>query len=729
MKKKLVIIESPAKAKSLRSYLGEDYEIIATFGHIRDLPTQRLAVDVENGFKPTYSIPVSARKTVANLKKKAKKYKTIMLAADPDREGEAICWHVSRILDDGNKEFKRLRFNAVTRSVIEQAVQHPGTIDMDLVDAQQARRVMDRLVGYRISSFLRRNSCGGQSAGRVQTAALRIVQQRENAIQNFIPKEYWKITSEFGQDDVKFTAELVKIKGKQVCRPDKPPANEEETKAVITALSDTAREFTVTGLATSISKRQPPPPFITSSLQQSASNKLSYPPSRTMNYAQKLYEGFEIDGELTGLITYMRTDSVRMSPEAVTACRRHLESVFGSDTVSDKPRRYRSSKGSQDAHECIRPTDINLTPDSLSGIITKEQLSLYTLIWKRFAATQMKDAEVQKTVVTVTSDEYEFTSEGEKLVASGFALLDPYFVKVKSELPVINKGSVIMLDLKSMQNFTKPPARFKEAMLVAEMKKLGIGRPSTYVSTIATLKKRSYVEKEGKHLYPTKLGMQTADILIELFPHLFELSFTASVEELLDEIADGSRTYVDVLQNIYDPLLASLEMAAVDIEVIKKKMVEELDETCPECGADLIIKYGKTGEFISCTAFPKCRYTRSVKPEEVVDRNCPSCGSQLRIKSGKNGRFLGCSAYPDCRHTEPVPIGMPCPEENCKGELVEKRNRKKRIFYGCNLYPECKFSTWNVPIDTECPRCGFPILEKRKTGIFCPRCKKQIKNS
>lgn len=729
MKKHLLIIESPAKAKSLRSYLGDDYEIIASFGHIRDLSKQRLAVDVENEFKPTYSIPLDARKTVTNLKKKAKRFKTILLAADPDREGEAICWHISQILDDGTKTFKRLRFNAVTRNAITLAVDHPGTIDMNLVNAQQARRVMDRLVGYKISSFLRRSSCGGQSAGRVQTATLRIVQQRENEIQNFIPKEYWKITSEFKQNEVTFSADLVRIEGKLVCKPSKPPENRKDADEIIKALSSSGRKFIVSGVHNTTSNRKPPPPFITSTLQQSASNNLNFSPSLTMKFAQNLYEGFEINGELTGLITYMRTDSVRMSSEAVTSCRKHLALVYGKDALSDKPRRFRGAKHAQDAHECIRPTDIYLTPDSLSGILSKQQLSLYTLIWKRFAATQMKEAVIRKTVVTVTSDEFEFASEGEELIGSGFALLDSYFVKTKKELPIIGRGTVLLDGLESLQNFTKPLSRFSEAKLVGEMKKQGIGRPSTYVSTISTLKKRTYVERDGKLLFPTKLGMRTADILIELFPHVFELSFTASVEELLDEIAAGTNTYNDVLTKIYEPLIASLRKAEIDIESIKKKQEEDLNELCPECGSALMIKYGKNGEFISCTTFPKCRYTRSVEPEEEIDRNCLLCGSKMKIRSGRNGRFLGCTNYPKCKHTEPIPVGISCPEEDCEGELVEKRNRKKRIFYGCNLYPECKFSTWNPPIDTECPRCGFPILENRKTGIFCPRCKKKIKNS
>ncbi len=731
-KKNLVIIESPAKAESLRGYLGDSYDIVASNGHVRDLPKNYLGVDESDNFKPTYTILPEKRKTVTQLKKAAKGYTRIFLAADPDREGEAICWHLSQILERKDVVFGRLRFNAITKDTVLKSLKKPSSIDMQLVDAQQARRVMDRLVGYKVSSWLQRIMGKGKSAGRVQTVALRIIQEREDIISSFVPVEYWLIDGEFTQGKSQFTASLCMIDGKSSGKPGKYPACEEDAQRMIERVKDTGINWEISRITSREKSVTPPPPFITSTLQQTASNRLSFSPSRTMSIAQQLYEGISFgSSERKGLITYMRTDSVRMSPDSLKSCREYLAEKYGSDTLSDNVRRYRSSKGSQDAHEAIRPADIRLTPEKLESILTPSQLSLYRLIWNRLAATQLADAKIMNTSVTVSGAGLEFSVTGEILLKPGFSIIDQAFINTKNRLPELNEGKVILGSYKKEQKFTSPPPRFSEARLVAEMKKVGIGRPSTYVSTIKTLRKREYVEKDGKVLIPSELGTTTVRLLIRIFPHIFKVDFTARMEELLDSVANGTETYPGALQQLSLPLESSLQMAMKNTDTFRNELQEETGEKCPQCNAPIVIRWGRYGKFKACTSFPECRYSKPLEEDnssEYEGRTCPECGGSLLLKTGRYGRYLSCSKHPECKHTEPVPTGVSCPEEGCSGELVEKRSRKGRLFYACNRYPECKFAVWNRPIDKTCPRCGFPVLveKNKKKGIWCPSCRKKI---
>jgi len=731
-KKNLVIIESPSKARSLRGYLGDSYEIIASNGHVRDLPRNYLGVDETDGFKPTYTILPEKRKAVAMLKKTAKGYSRIFLAADPDREGEAICWHLSQILEREGVVFSRLRFNAITRDTVLKSLKKPSSIDMQLVDAQQARRVMDRLVGYKVSSWLQRIMGKGKSAGRVQSVALRIIQEREDIITSFLPVEYWMIDAEFTQGNSSFTASISTIDGKSSGKPGKNPACEDEAERIIERMKEKGINWEISQVVSREKSITPPPPFITSTLQQTASNRLSFSPSRTMSIAQQLYEGISFgSSERKGLITYMRTDSVRMSPESLNSCREYLAEKYGSDKLPAKARRYRSSKGSQDAHEAIRPVDIRLTPEQLESILTSSQLSLYRLIFRRFAATQLKEAKIRKTTITVSGAGLEFSVTGEILQKRGFSIIDPKFIKTKNQLPELSKGKVKLQSFIKEQKFTSPPPRFSEARLVAEMKKVGIGRPSTYVSTIKTLRKREYVKMDGKVLRPTELGTTSIRILVRMFPHIFKVDFTARMEELLDSVAKGTETYHGVLKQLSIPLESSLQMAMKNTESFKKELQESTEEACPECGAPIVIRWGRYGKFKACTSFPKCRYSRPVEEESssiYKDRKCPECSSSLLLRNGRYGKYLSCSNHPECKHTEPVPTGVPCPSVGCSGELVEKRSRRGRIFYACNRYPECEYAVWNKPVDRTCPRCGFPILVEKnnKKGIWCPSCRKKI---
>lgn len=730
--KNLVIIESPAKARSLKSYLGDNYEIFASYGHVRDLPRHYIGVDEKNSFKPTYTILPDKRKIVAHLKKIASGFSRIYLAADPDREGESICWHLSQILEEDGRVFKRLRFNAVTKETVLKALKNPSVIDMQLVDAQQARRVMDRLVGYKISSYLQRILGRGKSAGRVQTVVLRIIQQREDEISNFIPVEHWLIEAEFHQNDKVIKVSLFCVDGKRADKPGKAPRSSEEALIIHQRLKDYKGDWTLSGIQRKIRSVKPPPPFITSTLQQAASTRLSYSPSKTMTIAQQLYEGISL-GEKgrSGLITYMRTDSVRISPDSIKECREYISDKYGSNMLSKSPNRYRSSKGSQDAHEAIRPASSKLAPEMLSKVLTSPQLALYSLIWNRFLATQMKNAEIEKTEFSVTGAGLEFKCTGDRLLSKGFSIIDRAYVRIEKELPDMKEGSIIFDSETREQRFTSPPPRFSEARLVAEMKKKGIGRPSTYVSTIGTLKNRKYVIKDGGVLKPTELGTTTERLLVRMFPHIFEIGFTASMEDLLDSIANGDESYVDVLQKLNLPLVSSLEKAMATISDVRSDLQEATEEVCPECGSPLIVRWGKYGKFKACSAFPKCKFSKPVEENSAVifeDRSCPVCGGKLLLNIGRYGRYLRCEKYPDCGHTEPVPLGVSCPIPDCGGELVEKRSRTGRIFYSCSRYPECKYAIWNKPLDRICPRCGFPILEERKKGIWCPSCKKRISN-
>jgi DNA topoisomerase-1 len=724
-KRKLVIIESPAKAKSLKNYLGKGWDVIASYGHVRDLPLNRLGVNSET-LEPVYTILPQKRAAVAKLRKAASSYREIYLAADPDREGEAICWHIYMLLQGKGIVFKRIRFNSITREAIRAASRAASEIDMDLVDAQQARRVMDRLVGYKISPYLWRTVGKGLSAGRVQTVALRLIVERELSIKSFVSREFWPVTAGFSQNGSVFQTKLFKSHGKRADGDKYSPSTKQEADDILKQAKQATWE--ITSILEKKKAKKPVPPFITSSLQVTASGRLSMPPSVTMRLAQDLYEGFEIDGEITGLITYMRTDSVRIEPAAITDCRSFITEKWGNEKLSPKPRRYRASGGAQDAHEAIRPTDVRRTPEQMSSVLDERHMKLYSLIWKRFVATQMADAIVAETTILVSGSGIVFKAAGQKLVSPGFSVADPAQFRITGEMPELEEGCVKLEAVNAEQKFTKPLPRYTEAALVSEMKKKAIGRPSTYVSIIATLKKRAYVELKEKKLFPTEVGMVTTDLLVRLFPHLFDVGFTARLEELLDLVASGKKGYKEAVTQLYLPLAASLEEAMRRLPEIKASLIKETAEKCPLCGKVLLEKMGKYGRFLACSGFPSCRFTRPLNEEtdETVSAvKCEKCGKNMMLRKGRYGRYLACS-NPSCGNTKPVPTGVKCPVEKCEGELVERRSRKGKMFYSCSRYPDCDFAMWNRPVARECPRCGFPLLEERKKGVFCPSCKKKI---
>lgn len=725
-RKKLLIIESPAKAKALKSYLGREWTVTASMGHVRDLPLHRIGVAGED-FQPAYTILPEKRKTLAKLKKDAEGFETIFLAADPDREGEAICWHLAELLGDGTRIFKRLRFNAVTREAVTRAAAHPDSIDMNLVNAQQARRVMDRLVGYRISPYLWRTLGKGLSAGRVQTVSLRLITDREAEIEAFRSTEYWQVTVDFKQGDSRFAALLHRIGGKRADGSRFAPGTREQVEGITPAIRN--QDWTVTSVDRVKKLRKPSGPFITSTLQAAGAG-ISMSPGTVMRNAQQLYEGVELDGESVGLITYMRTDSVRISPEAVDQCREVIGGIFGTGLLSPSPRRFRASGGSQDAHEAIRPTDMSRTPESLAGRLEPGLLKLYTMIWNRFAATQMADAGIEETSVTFQGGEFVFLATGGRLTEPGFTLADPAQVRIPKPIAAAVTGRADLLDLRTEQKFTEPPARFGEASLVTEMKNKGIGRPSTYVAILSTLKKRGYIDLREKKLHPTDLGMRTVELLVGLFPHLFEVGFTAGMEQTLDMVAAGEMDYVSAVKSLAVPLEASLTHAMKKLPEVRRELTSQTDQTCPQCGKPLLDKWGRFGRFLACSGYPECRYTRPVEGEATQGntpapvRACPDCGSPMTVRSGKFGAYLSCSNA-SCGKKSPMPAGVHCPLDGCSGELVTRRSQKGRTFYSCSRYPDCDFAMWNPPIDAPCPRCGFPIQEKRVKGVYCPRCKKK----
>lgn len=724
--KKLLIIESPAKAKALKAYLGRDWTVTASMGHVRDLPLHRIGVGGPD-FQPAYTILPDKRKTVARLRKEAEGFDTVYLAADPDREGEAICWHLSELLSDRHRVFRRLRFNAVTHDAVTRAAAHPSSIDMDLVNAQQARRVMDRLVGYRISPYLWRTLGKGLSAGRVQTAALKLITDREAQIRSFRSTEYWLVAGTFSREGETFEAVLHRVAGKRADGPRFAPGTAAQVEALVPLIR--SLQWEVVSVENTGKIRKPAPPFITSTLQAAGAG-ISMSPAAVMKSAQELYEGVELDGETAGLITYMRTDSVRIAPEAVDQCRAAVEKVFGGDLLSPVPRRFRASGGSQDAHEAIRPTDMDRTPDSLKGRLDPGLHRLYTLVWNRFAATQMRDAVIEETTVTFQGGEFQFQASGGRLKEPGFSLADPGQIRIPRAIAPASKGPAELMELNTSQKFTEPPPRFGEASLVTEMKKLGIGRPSTYVAILSTLRKRGYVELREKKLHPTDLGERTAELLTGLFPDLFSVGFTAGMEETLDQVAGGAMDYAAAVKSLADPMEAALGEAMKRLPEVRKLLTIETDMACPRCGKPMLDKWGRFGRFLACSGYPQCRYTMPVGDSDgngasgSADRDCPECGSPMTVRNGRYGGYLACSNS-RCGRTSPIPTGVKCPLPGCTGELVTRRTQKGRTFYSCSRYPDCDFALWHPPLDIPCPRCGFPIQEKRAKGTYCPRCKKK----
>ncbi len=749
MAKNLVIVESPAKSRTLARFLGKDFSILSTVGHIVDLPKSKLGVDPENNFEPAYTTIKGKEKVITELKKAAKKADTVYLAPDPDREGEAIAWHVANKLAKTDAVLKRVTFNAITKSAVTAAIENPRDIDIDLVNAQQARRVLDRLVGYMVSPFLWKTVARNLSAGRVQSVALRLVCEREQEIADFKSEEYWKIKANLTNHAAElFSANLHKIDNKTVVNAGEAGktkiviGSEKEAKAIEAELKK--EQFTVADIKRSERIRRPSAPFITSTLQQEAAKAFGLSPKQTMSIAQKLYEGIELGKEgPVGLITYMRTDSTRIAPEALSEVREYIHNEYGDEYLPGKPNFYSKKKDSQDAHEAIRPSHMDLTPDRVKKNLTPREYRLYCLIWKRFVASQMNSAKFDTETVDITAGKYTFRATAQKLKFDGF--LKVYREEKEPDENGADKGVETLPDLEAneevklkklepTQSFTKPPARYSEAMLVKRLEADGIGRPSTYATIISTLKDRKYVELLEKKLHPTDLGQTVNKILVEHFPNLFNVTFTANMEKELDLVEEGKDDWVKVIGEFYGPFLETINGLKGKEKEIKDAMTEKTDIKCEKCGEPMVIKWGRNGRFLACSAWPDCKSTRPLPEEEAknkTDEKCEKCGSDMIIKSGRFGRFMACSAYPDCKNTKPITTGITCPKEGCNGKILEKTTKRKRTFYGCTNYPKCDFASWDKPVNKACPACKHPYMLQKVSkvkGEFlrCPECKNDV---
>jgi DNA topoisomerase-1 len=777
--KALVIVESPAKAKTINKYLGKQYLVMASLGHVKDLPKKDLAVDVDNGFEPRYEVIEGKKKLIAELKQASKNVDSIYLAADPDREGEAICYHLQEELDGkkkGSPQFFRVMFNEITANAIRKAFEKPMLVNVNLVEAQQARRVLDRLVGYKISPLLWDKVRRGLSAGRVQTVALRLIVEREREIRAFIKREYWTIDVDLAaKKPPVLTARLAKINGET------PEVGKQETSDIIVAQLD-GTNYIVKSVATREKKRNPVAPFITSTLQQESSRKLRFSVKRTMMLAQRLYEGVELGKEgLVGLITYMRTDSTRVSDDALKEVRDFISGErFGPAYVPQAPNIYKSKKDAQDAHEAIRPTSVLHTPDVVAQYLAEDELKLYRLIWMRFVASQMMPAVFDQTTIEVGAAgkdgrDYLFRATGSVPKFDGFLKVyeegkdqkDEDDEELKHKLPLVVEGETLRFRaIKPEQHFTEPPPRFNEATLVKELEANGVGRPSTYASILSTIQEREYVTKEGGRFTPTELGMVVTDLLLESFDDIFDVKYTARMEEELDEIEEGKLDWRAAMSEFYGKFDKDLKHAEEHMTDIKR-MEKPTDLICEKCGKPLVIKWGKHGSFIACTGYPECTYTRELtvdlpdvdkadlteqgeeeycencgrpmvlkkgrfgtfyactgypdckttkpiggtqkKADVPLDETCPQCGSKMVVKSGRFGEFTACSSYPTCKYVKQKTIGVKCPECS-EGEVVERRSKRGKTFYGCNRYPDCEFVAWGKPVAEKCPECGSAYM-------------------
>ena len=735
MPKNLIIVESPAKVKTIKKFLGRDYAVEASVGHVRDLPTKTLGVDENNDFAPLYEVIQGKQKVVSALKAAAQAAENIYLAPDPDREGEAIAWHVAELIKGKNKNIKRIQFNEITARAVREALEHPRELNRALFDSQQARRILDRLVGYKISPLLWNKVKRGISAGRVQSVALYLVVEREKARLAFTPEEYWlfKVTLE-GPTKSQFVADLFKVSNK-------PPkiGSAAEAEKLEKALS--GNEFVVKSVEEKERSRTPPPPFITSTLQQAASQRLGYSAKKTMSTAQRLYEGVEL-GErgTTALITYMRTDSVRIADEARDAAREFIVATYGKDFYPPKPRVFATKASAQDAHEAVRPVDVACSPNQVKDLLPRDQYQMYKLIWERFVASQMAAARFWDTTVTIAAPPTLWRAKGERLLFPGFlAVAKPTDKDEESQLPKLEAGQVLKLHkLDKEQKFTQPPARYSEASLIRELEERGIGRPSTYAAIISTLLDREYARLDDKHFVPTDLGATVSDLLALHFVTLMDVDFTANMEQSLDKVAEGGENWVELLRKFTAEFNPTLEKAQKEMASVKGGL--EVGIVCEVCGNPLVVKFGKAGEFLACMGYPACRNTkdfiRNAKGEvEVVQREavqsqvvgaCSQCGSDLVVKRARTGsRFIACSNYPTCKNASPFGTGVACPRDGCDGELVEKSSKRGKIFYSCQRYPQCDYAIWDWPLPEPCPVCGSKILvlKKSKTKgdhIACP---------
>jgi DNA topoisomerase-1 len=743
MAKNLIIVESPGKIKTLSKFLGKDFVVEASKGHVIDLPPSRFGVSTDNGFVPDFRVVKDRKDVILRLQKIAKTAEKIYLAPDPDREGEAISWHLANVLNINPLSHCRITFNSITRDDVLKSLENPREINFSLVNAQQSRRILDRLVGYRLSPLLWQKICLGLSAGRVQSVAVSLICSREKEILAFNPEEYWTIAADVkNAKNKKFQIKLVKISGKKAVVPDQASA-----ERIVEQLKNA--ELKINSVNSRDRKQSPPPPFITSTLQAEAAQKYGFTPRRTMSVAQKLYEGVEIgkDGQV-GLITYMRTDSVRIAPEGLKELDEFLKDGFSEEYRLKNARQFKMKKGAQDAHEAIRPTSVWRTPEKMASYLKPEQLKLYTLIWKRYVATQMADAKYKVVTAEIEIEDNTFQATGTTMVFDGFTSL--YAVSKdedavdsdedgKQKLPPLAKGEKLNLaEVDSKQNFTLPPPRYSESSLIKTLEKEGIGRPSTYATIVDTIQQRKYVKKVEGRFHPSDVAFVVTEILEKCFSDIINTGFTAQMESYLDKVEDGQVDWVDVLSEFYTPFMKDLKHAE---EIIAKVQIES-DMNCEKCGKKMLVRLGRTGKFLACSGYPECKSTVNIPDEiilfdkgipkppiaisqilseveeetakeyELVDEKCEKCGSDMYIRDGRFGKFIACSNYPECKNTRQLvkDTGVACPAKDCDGKILEKKSKRGRLFYGCSNYPECTLTTWALPTGELCPECDSPLV-------------------
>ncbi len=751
--KSLVIVESPAKSKTIKKILGDGFQIEASYGHIRNLPTKdpktdNLGFDADNNFEPKFEIIPGKQAVVRKLNDLAKKFDNIYIASDPDREGEAIAWHVRQVLKVPDDKIKRIEFNEITPKAVKYSVEHPRAIDMDMVQAQQTRQILDKLVGYKLSPVLWKQMGNyNLSAGRVQSVALRMICEREEEIEAFVPQEYWSIHAELAKGEKTFEAEVSKYKDKSI---EKDIPNEEAAQKVVEYLSKS--DFNVSKVTNKTTKRKPTAPFITSTLQRAASSKLGFGVQKTMQVAQKLYEGMEIDGTPVGLITYMRTDSVRVSDDAMAMAKDFILNNYGEKYYPENPNVYVKGKQNvQDAHEAIRPSYPERTPESIKQYLDNDQYRLYKLIWDKFMSSQMANAEIANKSIEITAGDYTLKAGTNKITFDGFLKLyndaEEDEKEADSKIPDLEKGDKVdCRKLNPKQHFTQPPPRYNEASLVKALEEYGIGRPSTYATIITVIQTRKYVEKKDKALHPTILGRAVSKQLVEQFADIMDYKFTAGMEEKLDKIAEKKAIWNKVLRDFYDPFMEEVNA----VMKTAHKITIESGVNCPNCGKPMVVRTGKNGsQFLGCSGYPDCKTIMSLdvlsehiensddaesKPVEVCDEKCDKCGGDMVFKTGPYGKYMEC-VNEDCKNRKPYhrKTGVTCPKCG-QGEIVERKSKRGTIFFGCNKYPDCDFVLWNEPVDEKCPKCGSLFVKKvLKNGenIVCSKCgyKKEVAES
>lgn len=743
--KKLVIVESPTKAKTIAKFLGKDYKIMSSYGHLRDLPTRELGVDVEHNFLPKYVVAKDKKVLVTELKKAAAKAEMVYFATDEDREGEAISWHLLSLLSNSKKKLphERIVFHEITKPAILRALEKPRELDQNLIDAQQARRVLDRLVGYKLSPFLWSKVAKGLSAGRVQSVAVRLIVEREREIQSFKTEEYWALEAELKKEEQKsankeqksFVARLIAINEQKIDKLD--IKNKEQMDQILTDLADA--EYRVAKVERKETSKNPPAPFTTSSLQQEAYNKLGFSAKQTMYLAQELYEGLKLGREQVGLITYMRTDSLNLAESFLSEARDYLKNNLGDKFLPASSRRFKTkSKLAQEAHEAIRPTDINRRPEDVKNFVEAKQFKMYDLIWRRSLASQMKEAIIDNTAVDVAVKKYIFRANGAVIKFPGF--LKIYGTSKEDLLPELKQDELLaLIKLDAKQKFTEPPARYNDASLVKKLEELGIGRPSTYAPIIHTITARNYIKREQGKFLPQEIALLVTDLLLEHFPDIIDYQFTADMENELDNVAAGKKEWVPVIREFYKPFNQNLMQKYNEIK--KSDLVNETsDEICEKCGKPMAVKTSRYGKFLACTGFPTCRNTKKINYEgehnneakdgapqevtaaepEMTDIKCEKCGAKLLIRQGRFGKFYACSAFPKCKNTKALDqdTGVECPQCG-QGKIVAKKTRARKTFYACDQYPKCKFALWSRPTGEKCPTCGSLMVNAGNNESKC----------